>query len=152
MDKGQPRVDAANGNVVEGAKTFLRSYLGIEKGDRLLLVSAVHQRGLVELLADGVRSCGAECTLRSARCGFAEIEREIDDHDVVLYLEESSSTHRNEVLNYIESNGRGIRFYRAFDFSPELLGMCFRFPRSVLQNLNTALIKMGRETDKIYAS
>jgi leucyl aminopeptidase (aminopeptidase T) len=132
---------------------FLVEYMSLSAGSKALLVVHEDARHLAEELELIGKAVGIQCQLANADEEFITIVKQFPRCDVVVYLERNSSTHRNEVLEYLDSRGSNEpRLFRAYDFTPELFELSLRVPRHQLLELNERLIATGSRTDVVTAT
>ena len=139
-----------------GVRNFLSDYLNLSAGQTALMVGHNEPRDVMEALSGEARELGVQLTLAPAD-SFDTLSERFQAFEVVVYLEQQSSTHKAELLNYLkqrqlEGAKDSTRFYRCFDFSVELFERSLAVPRDQLQQINDSIIGVGLGTKSVHVT
>jgi aminopeptidase len=99
------------------------------------------------LAIDFLKIASSHCQVSTADSdqSFGDLYAKLLENEVIVFLEKTSSTHAQELSDFLLSHNTK-KAYRLFDFSRELLLGCFNCDRPTLHSLNHSLISLANET------
>lgn len=144
--------DQAFDIVGAGMTMFLSSYLGLRRGNKLLLRVAVKDLDAVNPLhkfTQVTADLGVILTIENVNEADVFDCEVIENFDVVVYASRTQSVHKRDVLEYIKAGHRDTRFYRIFDFSNEIFQRCFSVDKSALESIGSAILSNARNAQAV---
>jgi aminopeptidase len=140
-----------NMSIKKGMQCFLSDYLDIRRDSKIVFLSNGDREDLVEMLVQSTSDIGSTAIHIPNKLPFSQIARMLDGYDLVVFLENTSSTYRNEIDGYCVANQQNMKIVRVFDFSSELFTHTFNIEKNVLRQLNKKLIGLASKSGKICA-
>lgn len=141
--------DNLNHPAKQGITRFLSDYLNVCPGESVVFFSDGAKEELVELLVFYAEEIGAFAIHHLNSNPFSQIAKHLDKCDVAILLETTSSTYRQEIIDYLSEHKGFLRIARVFDFSLELFTHTFNVEKNVLRTLHKNLINLASTSREI---
>lgn len=140
---------AISDQVSLGVERLLWEYAKLRPGERLVVVTAL-DGALIDQLESTALDRAISVERLAASSPFEMLTPKFENSDVVMYLETTSSTHRDSMLEYLRNClSPRPRVYRVFDFSPELFRLALSTPQKLLDELNMSVIQTLRNAGRV---